>query len=247
MSTSVNLGMPYLSAAQSQKEVTHNEALAILDALVHLPVEDRDLTEPPSTVAEGQVYLLATTGSSGWAGYGSGAIAHYVNGAWSFYTPREGWKAWIKDEDALLCYEGTAVGWRNLNPRVTISKLASNEYAGDVAVLTLGTAVAFAEAVFIDSSAQLQLAAAGAAATMPVIGLCVSSGSSAQERAVLQSGWIRNDAWNFTKGAPIFASTVAGGISTAFSTAAGNVKQYIAVAYTSNVIYLRPSLFTTTY
>ena len=34
MSTSLYLKMPYMTASQSQKEVTHNEALAILDAVV---------------------------------------------------------------------------------------------------------------------------------------------------------------------------------------------------------------------
>jgi hypothetical protein len=242
MSTSLNLGMPYLTAAQSQKEVTHNEALAILDAVVHLAVEDRDATQPPSTVAEGQVYLIATTGSSGWLGYGSGQLAYYLNAAWSFITPKEGWKAWVKDEDALLCYEGTAVGWRNLNPRVTVSKLSSNEYAGTVDVLTLGTAVAFAQGVFIDSSAQIQISNAGSSSTMPVIGLCVSSGSSGTERGILTDGWLRNDAWNFTKGAALYASTMAGGLSTSYTTAAGGCRQAVAVAYTSNVIRVRPSL-----
>ena len=33
--TTTHLGLPYLLAAQAQKHVTHNEALRLLDAMVH--------------------------------------------------------------------------------------------------------------------------------------------------------------------------------------------------------------------
>ena len=39
-------------AAQAQKHVTHNEALRLLDGLVHLSVLDRDLTAPRPTPAK---------------------------------------------------------------------------------------------------------------------------------------------------------------------------------------------------
>jgi hypothetical protein len=42
-----HLLLPYILAAQAQKHVTHNEALRILDGLVHLSVLDRDLAAPP--------------------------------------------------------------------------------------------------------------------------------------------------------------------------------------------------------
>ena len=38
MSETVNLELPLIAAAQAQKHVTHNEALAIADALIHLAV-----------------------------------------------------------------------------------------------------------------------------------------------------------------------------------------------------------------
>ena len=54
MSDATNhLLLPYILAAQAQKHVTHNEALRILDGLVHLSVLDRDLTAPPASPADG--------------------------------------------------------------------------------------------------------------------------------------------------------------------------------------------------
>jgi hypothetical protein len=62
-----NLRLPYIMAAQSQKHVTHNEAIRALDAVVQLAVLDRDLAAPPVSPAEGDRYIVAAnpTGDSG--------------------------------------------------------------------------------------------------------------------------------------------------------------------------------------
>ncbi len=43
------LSMPEISGSQSLKYVTHNEALAIIDATSALAIIDRDLTAPPGS------------------------------------------------------------------------------------------------------------------------------------------------------------------------------------------------------
>ena len=58
------LALPYILANQAQKEVTHNQALALLDALVHLAVQDRDLASPPASPADGACYLVAAGAST---------------------------------------------------------------------------------------------------------------------------------------------------------------------------------------
>ncbi|MBK9080377.1 MAG: DUF2793 domain-containing protein [Hyphomicrobium sp.] len=103
-----NLNLPYLLAAQSQKHVTHNEALRALDSLVQLSVLDRDLAAPPSAPAEGDRYIVAAGASGAWAGK-TAKIAAYQDAAWLFYTPKEGWVAWVADENALVVFDG--VGW----------------------------------------------------------------------------------------------------------------------------------------
>jgi hypothetical protein len=107
MTDSTNLQLSYLDAAQAQKHVTVNESLRELDALVLLAVEDKDLTAPPGSPADGARYLPAATATGAWSGK-EHAVAHHVDGAWEFYTPREGFIAYVRDEDVLYLYNGTA-------------------------------------------------------------------------------------------------------------------------------------------
>lgn len=108
MSETTHLGLPYLTAAQAQKHVTHNEALAMLDGLVQLSVISRGLPTPPATPDDGDRYLIASAASDGWAGR-DGMIALWLAGLWRFLAPREGWTLWVDDEDVLLSFDGG--GW----------------------------------------------------------------------------------------------------------------------------------------
>jgi hypothetical protein len=102
-----NLGLPYIMAAQSQKHVTHNEAIRALDAIVHLAVLDRDLAAPPDSPAEGARYIVSASPTGAWSGH-SDDIAAYQDGAWAFYEPVEGFIAWVADEDVAVVWSGSA-------------------------------------------------------------------------------------------------------------------------------------------
>ena len=104
---SPRLAVPYILAAQSQKEVTHNDGLNVLDALVQAVVEDRDLAAPPGAPAEGQVWIVAAGATGDWAGH-DGALAQFIGGAWKFHQPFEGLTAWLADEDVVARYDGAA-------------------------------------------------------------------------------------------------------------------------------------------
>ena len=106
-----NLGLPYIMAAQSQKHVTHNEAIRALDAVVQLAVLDRDLAAPPVSPAEGDRYIVAASPTGDWDGQ-SGNIAAFQDGAWVFLSPNEGWIAWIADEEAAVVWSNS--GWTAL-------------------------------------------------------------------------------------------------------------------------------------
>jgi hypothetical protein len=107
MSDTTHLALTYVEAAQAQKHVTVNDALARLDALVHLAVISRVLATPPATPAEGDRYLVAASPTGAWAGQ-VGKIAAYLAGQWVFAVPKEGWRLWVNAEDALLAFDGTA-------------------------------------------------------------------------------------------------------------------------------------------
>jgi Protein of unknown function (DUF2793) len=106
MTDTQHLKLPYMLAAQSQKHVTYNETLRVLDAIVQLSVLDRDLVSPPTTPLDGQRYIPAANASGAWAGK-SFNIAAFQDGAWMFYVPQPGWLAWIADESRLAVWTGT--------------------------------------------------------------------------------------------------------------------------------------------
>ncbi|MCC7254216.1 DUF2793 domain-containing protein [Hyphomicrobium sp.] len=107
MDQTTKLNLPYILAAQSQKHVTHNEALRALDALVQLAVVDKDLSAPPGSPAEGDCYIVATSPTGAWAGHAT-HVAAFQNSAWAFHVPREGWLAWVEDENKLYVFDGAA-------------------------------------------------------------------------------------------------------------------------------------------
>lgn len=106
MTNSNRLGLPLIDAAQARKHVTHNEALAGLDALVQLSVASRNVSAPPVGV-EGARVLIGANASGAFAGH-EGQVAAFDNGGWAFFTPRAGWRLYVEDERALLFHDGAA-------------------------------------------------------------------------------------------------------------------------------------------
>ena len=96
--------LPLLAMGQAQKEVTHNEALVLLDALVHAAIEDGPLTTPPPSPTAGQCWLVGAGASGDWAGQAD-AVAIWCEGGWRFVPPRAGMRivrlsdgAWLRRE-----------------------------------------------------------------------------------------------------------------------------------------------------
>ena len=105
MSSTPHLALPLIAAAQAQKHVTHNEALAALDALVQLAVKERGRNAPPASPAEGDRYLVGTDATGAFAGQ-AGHIALFDLGAWRFFTPHSGWLVYVEAEDLLVLFDG---------------------------------------------------------------------------------------------------------------------------------------------
>ncbi len=107
MSNSPLLDLPYIAAAQAQKHVTVNEAISILDGLVHLAFASRSIAIPPATPTDGDRYLVAASPAGDWSGH-AGDVALRMEGTWRFFNPVEGWRAWISDENLLVTFDGAA-------------------------------------------------------------------------------------------------------------------------------------------
>ncbi len=108
MTDTMRLGLPLMDAAQAQKHVTHNEALTLLDALTHLSVRTR-AGAPAVPLVEGARYLVAKNPTGLFAGR-SDQIAVVQDGAWTFLSPKTGWRVFVEDEVALIVYDGA--DWR---------------------------------------------------------------------------------------------------------------------------------------
>lgn len=102
-------GLPLLFAGQAQKEVFHNEALALIDALLHGQAQSARLSTPPGAPEVGQCWIVAAGASGGWAGR-AGAIAIWTEGGWRFITPRAGLRMEVADGEDALFYDGAQ--WR---------------------------------------------------------------------------------------------------------------------------------------
>ena len=105
MPNSPLLSLPYLASAQAQKHVTHNEAVSLIDGLLHLSVISRVVATPPGVVVDGDRYLIAASPTGDWLGQ-AGTVAFRMEGAWRFLTPRKGWRLWVEAENILLAFDG---------------------------------------------------------------------------------------------------------------------------------------------
>lgn len=113
MTATPRLSLPLLAAGQAQKHVTHNDALARLDALIHLFVDSRTQTAPPVSPAELSAYIVPEGGSGLFAGR-TDQVALFEDGGWTFLMPRPGWQAWVADEGEHNLWTGTE--WRRDSP-----------------------------------------------------------------------------------------------------------------------------------
>lgn len=92
-SGSARLGLPFIETGQAQKELAHNEALALLDIAVQAGIEAVGLDQPPASPTTGACWIVGTAPSGVWAGQ-AGALAGWTASGWRFVTPRDGLAAW---------------------------------------------------------------------------------------------------------------------------------------------------------
>ncbi len=100
---SPRLNTPYIISTQSQKEITHNIALNMLDALVQSAVETSTLSVPPVSPAEGNLWLVGSSASGDWATHDN-ELAQFIGGSWQFYLAFEGMFVWLKDDAVTAQY-----------------------------------------------------------------------------------------------------------------------------------------------
>ncbi len=86
--------LPLLAAGQAHKELFHNEALLLLDFLIH-PVVQAVAADPQSLLPlAGQCCLVAPTAMAEWSGKDN-QIAGWSSGGWHFIKPQETMKIFV--------------------------------------------------------------------------------------------------------------------------------------------------------
>ena len=88
--------LPLLAVSQAQKEIMHNEALVLIDALLHMAVESVLSAAPMATDSDiGKCWIVNGTPTGLWANK-DGQIALWSGGGWRFVLPHEGMRVWNK-------------------------------------------------------------------------------------------------------------------------------------------------------
>lgn len=105
--TSARFGMPFILPGQAQKELFHNEALAIADAALHAAVEQEPLADPPLAPSPGQAWIVAAGATGAWAGK-VGSLAAWTDAGWRFIAPVPGMRAWDKAAGLWVHWTGSA-------------------------------------------------------------------------------------------------------------------------------------------
>ncbi|MBO9498719.1 MAG: DUF2793 domain-containing protein [Novosphingobium sp.] len=125
-------------AGQAQKELTVNEALARVDALLH-PAILGEADVPPSIPAEGDCWLVGTSPSGAWADH-AGELASFTLGIWLFLEPRDGMRVMNRStgQTRLRRYGGWASAGTPATPSggSTVDAEARSAIAGLIAALS---------------------------------------------------------------------------------------------------------------
>lgn len=119
MSTTPDLGLPFLAASQSQPEVTHNELIVMLQAMLNGVIQV-GLNTPPGSPTEGDGYVTGSAPTGLWASWPN-RVAIYIEGEWRFIPGRnsagtiitmgarqEGMRVYDRNTNAMQVWTGAA-------------------------------------------------------------------------------------------------------------------------------------------
>lgn len=106
--------IPEIASGQTNKYITHNNALRYLEAM-SFRVLSRTNGGPPGSPADGDSYIVdSATGA--WSGFSVNDLVFNNNGTWTGITPVEGITLWVNNENTKITYDGSS--WVNTQPYV---------------------------------------------------------------------------------------------------------------------------------
>ncbi len=109
--------LPLIAPGQAGKTITHNEALLMIDALMHLTVLEVVNTPPEPEIDNGQCVRIGDIPSGIFAGHAND-VAQYDNNVWRYFTPKPGWQAYNLAEEQLDVFDGQS--WNPLSDKENV-------------------------------------------------------------------------------------------------------------------------------
>lgn len=123
--TTTPRGASDLVSGQAIPETTVNEQVRHTEAgACFFPVIDNDATAPPGSCTDGDNYIIAATATGAWTGKEkqiATALGTNAANGWSYHVPIEGMFAYIRDENVLHYYDGSAWGAYTASATLTLA------------------------------------------------------------------------------------------------------------------------------
>lgn len=101
------LNLPYILQSQAQKEVTHNNALNLLDALTRTVVISMNINTPPTSPATGDCHIIGSSPTGAFSGHAQ-KIACYSGNGWILISPFKWLEVVNEADDTRYIFNGTA-------------------------------------------------------------------------------------------------------------------------------------------
>ena len=110
ISYGANLGLMANAATGEVHDVALRGFLRGVDGLVQPNVKGYLTNTPPGSPTDGDVYIIGAAPTGAWAGNAGNVARWYANdGAWDFYTPKDGWM--LQSNSAREVYRYTGGAW----------------------------------------------------------------------------------------------------------------------------------------
>jgi len=97
------LSLPLLQPGQAQKEMVHNEALALLDIAVQGGAVAAGANAPPANPVPGDCWILGAAPQGAWSGHPN-QVAGWTAAGWRFVAPCEGMRLWIASDSGFALF-----------------------------------------------------------------------------------------------------------------------------------------------
>lgn len=123
-----NLSLPTVTEGATNNESQVNDFLIVLDGLGAARVEDRDLTAPPGSPSDGQMYIVGASATGDWAGQDGNLAIYDTTNGWAFVAPTGGMQVFIHDEKELNCYSSQESLWFPVQERWSTTEHWTGKY-----------------------------------------------------------------------------------------------------------------------